>query len=623
MTDAGLASEMGSGKVRWRSVQQSLKGALVSGTGSNITALALSSDSEWMVFGRRNVGVAILKLSGGSGTEVVLPMSGSGLSSVVTALFVHKTGSGSKAGYVVYAGDEQGTLVSWHFKDEHSTIANAHVIANELGGITAILAQHSSLYVAVKDGTKVVTLAVSSGRAQDNFPQSASPPIRCLTLAQHINALVVTSQHRHMAVYTLAETASNESGSAQQKPVQFLASDSTPLRVDVSAHIYEQEYQHILGVTELGEIGIWKVSAQASSKKPLQPQCRIKLDASSTKGHAIISAAFSSSKRGVILVAFGTLAKPVFTELTYMDDSTGVFQPKLSITSSDRNALLEGSTSSSAQTASTSTNTKDAKAAEKNSKLVGTMDAPIARSTFKDAVSMNVDHSSYPQDAADIPFSQLVKQQSKLNKSSSSGALQSKQSSSLAANASSDLPRATSAVAALVAALSTNDKAQLNLILSKHDEAFITSTLRQLPVSQVLPLLSELLSSFTVKASIPVIAWTRHLLILHQSYLASAPDLINKLSGLYNTVDERLKSFPELLKLSGRFDLLLAHLRDDDESETMGKRALQTYIEEDDDIDMPDYEEDDDDEEDEEHDGDEEDEDADTDDLSDEMDSTD
>jgi len=657
MTDVGLANEMGSGKVRWRTVQANMKGALVSGTGANITALAVSSESEWMAFGRRGVGVVLLKLQGGSGAEVVLPMSGSGMSGVVTAIHIHKTGSGSGSksssplGFVVYAGDDHGCLVSWHFKDEHTTIANAHVIATELGGITAILAQHSSLFVAVKDGTRVSHVSVTSGRSQEDFPQCPSPPIRSLHLAHHINSLVITSQHRHLAVYSLSESGSPSSGSGSGSgsgsatltssssslansnniPVQYLSSESPSVRVDVSSHVYEQEYQHILGVTELGEVAIWKVSSHATSKKPLQPQCRIKIDtassSSATKGHSIISAAFSTSKRGVVIVAYGTLAKPFFTELTYIDDATGVFQPKLSIASSDRNnALLDGpggpaSSTIPSATGQASANGKDgsgksSKEEAKSNKLVGAMDAPIARSTFKGASSasasmMNVDPSSYPQDAADIPFSQLVKQQSKLTAASTTASASTTSSASSAAasnnNSSStlDLPRATSAVAALVAALSTNDKSQLNLILSKHDEQFITSTLRQLPVSQVLPLLSALLSSFTVKASIPIIAWTRHLLILHQSYLASAPDLINKLSGLYNTVDERLKSFPELLKLSGRFDLLLAHLRDDDESEAMGKRALQTYVEEDDDIDMPDYEEeeDDDDEDDEEHDG--------------------
>jgi hypothetical protein len=578
MTELGFANELGSGKVRWRSVQESLKGSLVSGTGSNITALSVSSDSEWLAYGRRNVGVFILKLQGGSGTEVALPMTNSGLGAVVTAIHLHRTGSGKSASYVLYAGDATGSLVSWHFKDEHSTIANPQVITTELSGITSIVSHLDHLFVAIKDGTKVVSIALASGRPQDDFPQCASPPIRGLNVALHINSLIVTTQHRHLSVYSLID----------HKSVQYLSGEGAPLRVDVSPHLFEQEFQHILGVSELGEISIWKVTANpTTNKKPLQPSTRVKLENSSTKGHLILSASFSHARRGVIIVSYGTSAKPMFTDLTYWDESTGNFHPKLSISSSDRNALLDAPSSNGKESVM-----KPSK--EEKGRLVGSMDGVVAHSTFKNVDSMQVD---YPQDSSEIPFSQLVKQQSKTgNKSTASlstNATSSSSSASTLANnitLKSDLPRATSAVAALVAALSTNDKSQLNLILAKHDEQFITSTLRQLPVSQVLPLLTELLSSFSSKASLPVISWTRHLLIIHQSYLASAPDLINKLSGLYNTVDERLKNFPDLLKLSGRFDLLLAHLRDDEAGESHGKRALQTYVEEDDDL--PDYEDD-------------------------------
>jgi hypothetical protein len=570
MTEFGLANEMGSGKVRWRTIQENLKGALVSGTGSNITAIAVSADSEWLAYGRRNVGVAVLKLHGGSGAELVFPMTNSGLSGVITSIYLHRTGAGKSASYVLYAGDQQGVLASWHFKDEHSTIANAQVIATELGGITSIHEYQEELYVAVKDGTKVVKLSISNGRVLQDFPQCSSPPIRSITAAKHIKALIVSTQHRHLTAYSLADP----------KSPQYLSGESAPLHVDVSPHLFEQEYQHILGVSELGEIAVWKVSASTTSKKPLQPSTRIKLDTASAKGHSIISAAFSHSHPGSIIISYGTLAKPHFIDLPYVDESTGLLQAKLAINSSERNTLLDASTPNGKETKSS----KERDNVDARGRLAGAMDSTIAHPTFKGADAMQVD--SYPQDAADIPFSQLVKQQSESGKGTAASH-NAKESSK--GKKTLDLPRATSAVAALVSALSTNDRTQLNLILAQHDEQFIKSTLNQLPVSQVLPLLSELLTNFTTKASLPIISWTRHLLILHQSYLASAPDLINKLSGLYNTVDERLKNFPDLLKLSGRFDLLLAHLRYQDSSEVLGKRALQTYVEEEDDLDMPDY----------------------------------
>lgn len=580
MTDMGFANEIGTGRLRWRAVQESLKGAVTSPAGSNITAISVSNDSEWLAYGRRNVGVCILKTRNASRAEITLPLTGSGLAAVVSAIYVHSTGSGKSASYALYAGDQQGTLVSWHFKDENSSIANPQVIATELGGITAICAHADGLFVAVKDGTKIVRVAIATGRAQDDFPQCSSPPIRGINVATHLNAIIATTQHRHLTLYNLDREAAT--------PNTYLAGEGASVLVDVCPHLFEQEYQHILGVSELGEVSIWKLSKSApSSKKPVAPSTRVKLDSAATKGHIILGAAFSRTKRGTIVVCYGTSAKPVFTELTYMEESTGAFHAKLTISSSERNTMLDNA--SSAVTANGKS--KDTSDLSKG-RVTGVMDAPIAQSSFKAAndALMQVDSAhNYPEDASEIPFAQLVKQQSKSGSSklnsTANGSSSSNAAASGDASSASDMPRATSAVAALVAALSTNDRAQLGLILAKNDTQFVTSTLRQLPVSQVLPLLSELLSSFSSKASIPVINWTRNLLIIHQSYLASAPELINKLSGLYNTVDERLKNFPDLLKLSGRFDLLLAHLRDNDSSsETHGKRALQSYVEEDDDL---------------------------------------
>lgn len=593
MTDSGFANEIGTGRIRWRAVQESLKGAVTSPAGSNITSMAVSTDSEWLAYGRRNVGVCVLKTRHSSRSEIVLPLTGSGLSGVVSALYVQSTGSGKSAAYVLYAGDQQGTLVSWHFKDENSSIANPQVIATELGGITAICAYADALFVAVKDGTKIVRVAIASGRTQDDFPQCSSPPIRGINVASHLNAIIATTQHRHLTLYSLDQESSAVTANT------YLSGEGASVLVDVCPHLFEQEYQHILGVSELGEVSIWKLSKSApSSKKPIAPSTRVKLDSAATKGHIILGAAFSRSKRGVIVVTYGTSAKPQFTELTYIDESTGVFHAKLSISSTERNSMLD-SASSAVVANGKDGKTKDTADLTKG-RLTGVMDAPIAQASFKAAndALMQVDSApNYPEDASEIPFAQLVKQQSKSGSSklasSANGSSSASAAASGEASAATDMPRATSAVAALVAALSTNDRAQLGLILSKHDTQFVTSTLRQLPVSQVLPLLSELLSSFSSKASIPIINWTRHLLIIHQSYLASAPELITKLSGLYNTVDERLKNFPDLLKLSGRFDLLLAHLRDNDSSsETHGKRALQSYVEDDDDLGPSDDEED-------------------------------
>lgn len=589
MTELGLASELGSGKVRWRTIQESLKGALVTGTGASLTAISVSSDSEWLAFARKSGSISVLKLSGGTGSEIALPLTNAGLSGTIGALFLHKSPLSNTAGYILYAGDAQGTVVSWSFKDEHSSISSPHVIGSSLGGgITALYAVADAIYAAAKDGTRVMKLSLSSGRVIDEFPPSASPPIRAICLAQHINALVVSSQHRHVSVYSLNDA----------KAVQYLSGESAPLFISVSPHFYNKEYQHILAVSELGEVRIWNVSATSSHKKPLHASTKLKLSndsssgtssGSSSKGHIILNAAFSYARKNTVLVAYGTTLKPHFSDFSYFDES-GDFLPTIAVSSTERTSTQENGVQA------------PTKNKEDKRNVVGAIDAPIAQATFKGAETlMQVDDATTTaENEEDIPLGQLVsKQRQNKQKDKSNKNQNDKQNTSSLIHTLGEgtgkglaVPRATSATAALVAALSTNDKHQLSSIVTKMDETFVTNTLRQLPVSQVLPLLKTLMGMFVVRASTHVVVWVRNLLIIHQSYLASAPELLSQLSGLYNTVDERLKCFPDLLKLNGRMDLLLAHLKDEDATELHRKRALQSYVEaDDDDLDLPDYDE--------------------------------
>lgn len=55
--------------------------------------------------------------------------------------------------------------------------------------------------------------------------------------------------------------------------------------------------------------------------------------------------------------------------------------------------------------------------------------------------------------------------------------------------------------------------------------------------------------------------WIRTLLSCHLGYLASVPGLPEKLALLHQLIDRRVASFPKLLQLHGRLDLLLARAK--------------------------------------------------------------
>jgi len=54
--------------------------------------------------------------------------------------------------------------------------------------------------------------------------------------------------------------------------------------------------------------------------------------------------------------------------------------------------------------------------------------------------------------------------------------------------------------------------------------------------------------------------WIRALLMVHTSHLMALPELAGVIAGLYSIVDARVSVFPQLLKLSGRLDLVLSHV---------------------------------------------------------------
>lgn len=147
------------------------------------------------------------------------------------------------------------------------------------------------------------------------------------------------------------------------------------------------------------------------------------------------------------------------------------------------------------------------------------------------------------------------------------------------AGGKTEAPRVASNVAVLTAALASNDKHQLQMVLDQQDPRVISATVRSLPLTSVLPLLSEVMSRFSRKPSSSLAGWLRFILITHQAYLTSLPNLISRLGALYNSLDDRLKYFNDLLRLHGRFELMISHMEMNKSVSADENTALNTYLE--------------------------------------------
>lgn len=123
-------------------------------------------------------------------------------------------------------------------------------------------------------------------------------------------------------------------------------------------------------------------------------------------------------------------------------------------------------------------------------------------------------------------------------------------------------PTSESVARMLAQAVRSEDRQLLEDVLSTGKEAIIRNTLQRLPVELVVPFLGELVKRVQNKPSrtIDLLPWLRICLIVHVVYLASVPDISERLGALYDLIEIRQASLPQLTRLHGRLDVMASQL---------------------------------------------------------------
>jgi len=124
------------------------------------------------------------------------------------------------------------------------------------------------------------------------------------------------------------------------------------------------------------------------------------------------------------------------------------------------------------------------------------------------------------------------------------------------------LPKADSLQVVLEQALHSKDKKLLNACFDVLDLGIVKNTIQRLSTPTIVPLAQELIERFRTKPSHGTVltVWFKTLVLYHSSYLMTIPDLVTVMSSLYLTLDSRLASFPKLLNLSGKLDMILTQI---------------------------------------------------------------
>ena len=112
----------------------------------------------------------------------------------------------------------------------------------------------------------------------------------------------------------------------------------------------------------------------------------------------------------------------------------------------------------------------------------------------------------------------------------------------------------------LVQGLTSKDEVLLQKVLNTKKGSIIKNTVSRLPTRLVLPFMEVLLGNLTTSShqqQTNFVSWMRILLSIHMSYLMTVPDVVERLGGLYQTMEARVGTFEKLMKLSGRLDMIL------------------------------------------------------------------
>uniref|UniRef100_A0A915K539 Small-subunit processome Utp12 domain-containing protein n=1 Tax=Romanomermis culicivorax TaxID=13658 RepID=A0A915K539_ROMCU len=106
--------------------------------------------------------------------------------------------------------------------------------------------------------------------------------------------------------------------------------------------------------------------------------------------------------------------------------------------------------------------------------------------------------------------------------------------------------------------LRSGDKHILDQILDKSEDAIVCSTIKQLSIQSLAPLLKELNSRLKNKTDLTAcIKWLRYTLVQNTSFLSSNPELVEELCSYYREFESRISLMQSMIKLQGKINFLL------------------------------------------------------------------
>ncbi|XP_046371992.2 WD repeat-containing protein 43-like [Haliotis rufescens] len=340
-----------------------------------------------------------------------------------------------------------------------------------------------------------------------------------------------------------------------------------PVYVNISKSSKDQSIL-LAVVTKSGQVLVFEHTLNGRLKKPLRPKVKIQVVTAgggvkedTPRPIPVLAAHIQGGKEKSLLLAHGSYLKPTFEKVAY-DPS----QPEVCLIREDplRTAFKKDGGVSKIRTPSIS---KEA-----------TVLVP-ANMVPKDP-SLSADKRRKRQNSVGELTMEERLHAISLDKSDTRGG-------------ATAPPTAESVVHLLTQALQSKDKKLLSTVLHRSSEKVIQKTIRKLPIVCVLPLVHELSKRMEghPQSASKSVKWLKTVMAVHTSYLMTFPEIVDKLSSLYQMMDARVSMFTKLSRLQGKLDLVLtqitSHDQEDEEDAGKSQQPLLLYQDESSDEDFP------------------------------------
>ncbi|KAG9413969.1 WD repeat-containing protein 43 [Aphanomyces cochlioides] len=464
----------------------------------------------------------------------------------------------TSSGATLYSAATEKHVLEWNVKE--GSVHRKFKIGSE--GASKLALSKSDDLLAI-GSSSIKLFDVASGKKSKKLAAGHATAVTQIVFSECSRYIFSSTSERFINVFDI-EADSDE-------PLYNFSADSSLVsvvgRVQVAKKAKNSQAT-VAAVTDSGAAFVWQHAMQSSSK-PVLPSTKL-IDS------AIVLAAFAVDDAAAIVVARGSIHKPHFETVVFEKD--GALVPQLTLGALDTSSLLLA---------------KKAKV-EKDAKTPAHVPTLVERGTTKatnmaDATKEDDDTNNEGDDDDDEDEATLQERIEALRNEIEGDdddddddelTTTHKTTSRAKAQASSS-----SLVTVLEQALQSKDNALLEHCLRVHDVKVIDETCRRLNTTRVFPFLLLLVEKFEKRPTrgATMCQWIKYLMLNHTAYLMTVPDVIDKLSTLYQSLDARVKIFPQLHKLSGRLNLVLGQIAGRSNVEVVDDAPQLVYNEDDDD----------------------------------------